>query len=237
MASIVGIHSSGLPIGTFVHAGADGTAPAGSVICDASAVSRTGIYAILFSIIGCTYGIGDGSTTFNLPPDGLFLRGRDQGSGNDPDATTRTAYVGGTWTTTGNTASGSNIISGLSNAGYANVAVGMTVTGTGISGTAIVTARLGGNSFQINSTTTGPNTGVTFTFSKSATGTYAGSFQTDQIKSHTHNYHSPSTSNAAGGGNVDFLNQVAGNGLITTATGGNQTNGKNINTLLCITYK
>ena len=35
-------------------------------ICDGSAVSRT-IYASLFTLIGTTYGAGDGSTTFNLP--------------------------------------------------------------------------------------------------------------------------------------------------------------------------
>lgn len=34
--------------------------------CDGSAVSRT-MYADLFSVIGTTYGSGDGSTTFNLP--------------------------------------------------------------------------------------------------------------------------------------------------------------------------
>lgn len=46
------------------YAGA--TAPAGWVECDGSAVSRT-TYAALFAAIGTTYGVGDGSTTFNLP--------------------------------------------------------------------------------------------------------------------------------------------------------------------------
>jgi microcystin-dependent protein len=46
-------------------------APTGWLLCDASAVSRT-TYADLFAIIGTTYGVGDGSTTFNLPD----LRGR-----------------------------------------------------------------------------------------------------------------------------------------------------------------
>jgi microcystin-dependent protein len=35
-------------------------------ICDGTAVSRT-TYATLFSVIGTTYGVGNGSTTFNLP--------------------------------------------------------------------------------------------------------------------------------------------------------------------------
>jgi microcystin-dependent protein len=41
-------------------------APTGWLLCNGSAVSRTA-YAALFAIIGTTYGIGDGSTTFNLP--------------------------------------------------------------------------------------------------------------------------------------------------------------------------
>jgi len=42
------------------------TAPAGWLLANGSAVSRT-TYAGLFSAIGTTYGAGDGSTTFNLP--------------------------------------------------------------------------------------------------------------------------------------------------------------------------
>lgn len=42
------------------------SAPTGYLICDGSAVSRT-TYAALFAVIGTTYGVGDGSTTFNLP--------------------------------------------------------------------------------------------------------------------------------------------------------------------------
>jgi len=39
----------------------------GWLTCDGSAVSRT-TYADLFAIVGTTFGAGDGSTTFNLPP-------------------------------------------------------------------------------------------------------------------------------------------------------------------------
>lgn len=42
------------------------TVPAGWLRADGRAVSRT-TYAGLFSVIGTTYGNGDGSTTFNLP--------------------------------------------------------------------------------------------------------------------------------------------------------------------------
>lgn len=49
-----------------VVAFAGSTSPAGWLLCDGSAVSRTD-YAALFAVIGTTYGTGDGSTTFNLP--------------------------------------------------------------------------------------------------------------------------------------------------------------------------
>ena len=45
---------------------AGSTAPTGWLLCNGSAVSRTD-YAALFAVIGTTYGVGDGSTTFNLP--------------------------------------------------------------------------------------------------------------------------------------------------------------------------
>lgn len=47
------------------------TAPTGYLLCYGQAVSRT-TYAALYAIIGTTYGVGDGSTTFNLPD----MRGR-----------------------------------------------------------------------------------------------------------------------------------------------------------------
>lgn len=50
---------------------AGSTAPAHFLLCYGQAVSRT-TYATLFAAIGTTYGVGDGSTTFNLPD----LRGR-----------------------------------------------------------------------------------------------------------------------------------------------------------------
>lgn len=45
---------------------AGSTAPTGWLICDGTAVSRS-TYASLFSVLSTTYGVGDGSTTFNLP--------------------------------------------------------------------------------------------------------------------------------------------------------------------------
>lgn len=54
---------------------AGSSVPTGWLTCDGTAVSRT-TYAALFASIGTTWGVGDGSTTFNLPQlGGRFLRG------------------------------------------------------------------------------------------------------------------------------------------------------------------
>lgn len=54
-----------IPIGTRIMY--DGvTTPANFLYCDGSAVSRS-TYADLFTAIGTQFGVGDGSTTFNIP--------------------------------------------------------------------------------------------------------------------------------------------------------------------------
>ena len=59
------VTSDVIPTGTvWTYAGT--TAPTGWLFCDGTAISRT-TYAALFAAIGTTYGVGDGSTTFNLP--------------------------------------------------------------------------------------------------------------------------------------------------------------------------
>lgn len=60
----------GVPVGC-VQSFAGSTAPTGWLLCYGQAVSRT-TYADLFAVISTTFGVGDGSTTFNLPD----LRGR-----------------------------------------------------------------------------------------------------------------------------------------------------------------
>lgn len=57
----------GLPVGSItMYAGTSSMLPTGWLICQGQAVSRT-TYAELFSRLGTSYGVGDGSTTFNLP--------------------------------------------------------------------------------------------------------------------------------------------------------------------------
>lgn len=54
-----------VPTGSILPYGGS-TAPTGWFLCNGGAISRT-TYADLFSVIGTSYGAGDGSTTFNLP--------------------------------------------------------------------------------------------------------------------------------------------------------------------------
>lgn len=61
-------------------------APEGWALCDGSLLSRT-TYAALFSLIGITYGMGDGRTTFALPDlRGRFPVGVGQGANLGPVA-------------------------------------------------------------------------------------------------------------------------------------------------------
>jgi microcystin-dependent protein len=62
--------TSAIPSGTIIMWGGVGgpQVPAGFVMCDGAAYSRTApAYARLFNIIGTRYGAGDGATTFNVP--------------------------------------------------------------------------------------------------------------------------------------------------------------------------
>ena len=87
----------GTPIGGIViWSGAVGSPPDGFILCDGTAISRTD-FATLFTIVGTTFGSGNGSSTFNIPN----LRDRfivGAGSGYNLNAT------GGSSTTTLGTA-------------------------------------------------------------------------------------------------------------------------------------
>jgi microcystin-dependent protein len=65
LATTAFVLSNGAPTGGLMMWGT-GTAPTGWLLCAGAAVSRT-TYAALYAVIGTTFGVGDGSTTFNLP--------------------------------------------------------------------------------------------------------------------------------------------------------------------------
>ena len=75
-----------VPIGT-VSWFAGNTAPTGYLKANGADISRT-TYSTLFTAIGTTFGVGDGSTTFNVPDlRGEFIRGWDDGRGVDTSRT------------------------------------------------------------------------------------------------------------------------------------------------------
>jgi hypothetical protein len=64
-----------MPTATIIQ-NVSATVPSGFLYCNGQAVSRTVTYARLFAAIGTTFGIGNGTTTFNVPNFlGAFLRG------------------------------------------------------------------------------------------------------------------------------------------------------------------
>lgn len=70
-----------VPVGGLIpFGGAFGNTPDNWLACDGAAVSRTD-YAELFAAIGTTHGVGDGSTTFNVPDcRGRAVLGAGQGA-------------------------------------------------------------------------------------------------------------------------------------------------------------
>ena len=109
-------------------------APAGYLLCDGSAVSRT-TYADLFAVLSTTYGVGNGSTTFNVPNlEGKYPQGKD-GSNS-------LAGTGGANTVT---------VSVTDNKGVAN---NQTVTVTGsIANTSLTTAQLASHGHNVSGPT------------------------------------------------------------------------------------
>lgn len=71
-----------------IYGSARSNLPTGYLLCDGSAVSRT-IYDRLFTAIGTSYGVGDSSTTFNLPDlRGAVPRGVGTSTGYSTNVTT-----------------------------------------------------------------------------------------------------------------------------------------------------
>jgi len=80
--SAAGTWTAAVPVGSITMYGAN-AAPTGWLYCNGAAVSRT-TYAALFAVVGVTFGVGDGSTTFNLPDmRAEFARGWDDTRGID----------------------------------------------------------------------------------------------------------------------------------------------------------
>jgi microcystin-dependent protein len=113
------------------------TPPPGWLLCNGNPVSRS-LYAVLFTVIGTTYGAGDNTTTFNVPD----LRGRTAiGAGAGAGLSARTPnQTGGVETVTLNAATngwhahwnGSNYATGGQSADHYHEPIWDAATGTNI---------------------------------------------------------------------------------------------------------
>jgi microcystin-dependent protein len=65
LATTAFVLANGAPTGGLIMWGT-ASAPTGWLLCDGSAVSRS-TYSALFSVVSTTFGVGDGTTTFNVP--------------------------------------------------------------------------------------------------------------------------------------------------------------------------
>jgi microcystin-dependent protein len=151
MPSAINTHT---PIGQVIQAQVS-VSPSGYLYCDGTAVSRT-TYSALFAAIGTAHGIGDGSTTFNLPDlRGKFLRGVSDSTSNDPDKASRTAVNGGN---SGNTVGSVQSHAMTDHAHQSNGNHNVVGTGGGLIGSANFASVGSGNSLVGPASTVTSNT-------------------------------------------------------------------------------
>ena len=129
----------GVPTGAVFYFAAN-TAPTGFLKANGAAVSRT-TYAALFAITGTTYGVGDGTTTFNLPDlRGEFIRGWDDARGIDASRAFGSAQTDGIRAST---------VSGIARTYYSGQSATGEFSWAGGAGELASNAAQGGN-YQIN---------------------------------------------------------------------------------------
>lgn len=202
---------------------AGSAAPNGWLLCFGQAVSRT-TYAGLFQAIGTTFGVGDGTTTFNLPD----LRGRVVAGADNMGGTAAGRL---NVSTTGNTTNANATISGIPST--AALAIGMKVVGAGIPAGATILTIPTANSITIsaNATATGTTVALRFGVVDGAVlgdsgGSQAHALVTAQMPSHVHNTYNQTNGGILNNGATTYVGS-AGNSndtsqTATISTGGGQ---------------
>lgn len=192
--------------------------------CNGSAISRS-TYATLFAVIGTTFGVGDGSTTFNLPNlKGIFPQGWPHtATTSDSDVSSMTATVA---LTSGSTSATVTFTSTTS-----LPRINASVSGTGIaSGTRVsaINQLTGALTLSVAATSTGS---YTLTFGNNVIGTYGW----DQIERHQHvSYRQPNYITGTGAHTGGYGWNIASQ--ITSSSGGNETRPQNKYTMFIIRY-
>jgi microcystin-dependent protein len=208
----------GFPTGGFIPF-AGTVAPSGWLMCYGQSVSRSS-YAALFSVIGTSYGSGDGSTTFNVPD----LRGRTTAGKDDMGGTAAGVL---NVTLSGMTTAGSAVVTGLSST--AGLAVGMSAIGANIPAGRTIASIDSATQVTLSSGTsvTAGTASIRFGVIDGATlgatgGTQVHTLATTQMPAHTHTVAALATLNPTGGGSTTMAYQGGNTTMASNSTGGGQ---------------
>ena len=205
----------GVPVASIIMYGAN-TAPSGWLVCDGTAVSRS-TYSGLFAVISNVFGIGDNSTTFNLPD----FRGR---SPHGVDAS-QSITIGGT-------SAGKINISYQNSSGTGTTGTGTTGTSTtGTSATAITATTSNASTTVASATSTGTTAGGSGSIPAA---TYSTGSGTGTIPAATY---STGTGTTAGGTTGGSTSGTGTTGTGTTGTGTSGSGGPTTHTLTTIAYQ
>ena len=228
VATTAFVQTNGTPAGSILMWGS-ATPPTNWLLCNTStAISRT-TYATLFAVIGTTYGVGDGSTTFNLPnfngsmPIGVTAATSSTFTGSIATTTLTVTAVAtgalainqvitGTGITSGTTITG--FVSGtFGGIGVYTVSVSQTVSSTSITGaqSAIVLASTGGAATTSIATANLPS------HSHTQSGTFTSGAMSAN-STHTHSYY-----NSGGNGPDGYITRSYGNINSPSLNGSNPT--------------
>jgi microcystin-dependent protein len=206
-----------VPTGVIIPFGGYTSPSSAWLLCDGTAYPRS-TYSSLFSVIGVNWGIGDGSTTFNVPDlRGRVLAGRDNMGGTSANRLSLTLN--------GTTTAGSAVVTGLSST--AGLVVGMMAISAQLTGASYTIASIDSPTQITLSTGTGVTAGTSqpirfgildSIYIGAMGGNHIHTLTLPQIPSHTHTLAATSTSAVgAGAGNGVWNN---GSGLSTAAAGG-----------------
>lgn len=151
------------PIG-MVSPYAGTSAPTGWLLCDGSAVSRS-TYAALFAVVSTTFGVGDGSTTFNVPNSASRSI---VGVGTGTKVLTFSSRSSNTITSTGSANSATNEVQTGQSVLYHSTAT--VITGL-TDNTSYFLIRVAFNQFQLATTLANAVAGTPISLSSDGTGT------------------------------------------------------------------
>lgn len=155
-----------IPVGTLMpYAGTSSTVAPGWVIAAGQSVSRTGVYADLFAVIGTTYGSADGAS-FNLPDlRGRGIAGLDNMGGTAANRLTTASGISGT---TLGAAGGDQMMQshnhGVTDPGHVhNAGASYGAAGNNPSGGAVTWSGGGNGNYNVITATTGLTVNVSGT--------------------------------------------------------------------------